>query len=137
MLRRRRADPQPTQPAGVLIASTGAPIPEQTVGHAVALAGTDAVAVEGFGADPAHVRALAREQLSRRLLNDVAERPAVLLGQRLQEGLQGAGTRREGGRNRCRRGNRSAHPLAPPSSATPSGANLFPPRRRALDKYFR
>ena len=44
-LRRRRADPQPTQPAAVLIASTGAPIPKEAVRRAIDLAGTQAVAV--------------------------------------------------------------------------------------------
>ena len=44
-LRRRRWDRQPTDPAWVLIASTGEPIPEAAVNRAVTLSGGEPVAV--------------------------------------------------------------------------------------------
>jgi hypothetical protein len=101
-LRRRRWDRQPTDPAWVLIASTGEPIPEAAVNRAVTLSGGEPVAVVSIARIYGSALGLPNPGLmpTQKELGAQRERVAQTLAAVEQAGVPGSGqvaaTRRPG-----------------------------------------
>ena len=102
IFRRRRFDKQPTEPAAVLIASAGEPIPQAAVSRAVALSGGQPVAVVSLARIYGSALGLPNPGLmpTQRELADQRDRVASALAAVERAGLRGwgqvAATRRPG-----------------------------------------